>query len=159
MNAEVFRALVAQIHSSVAEIGGNIDFVRDELPVLTIPEAEQLRIVEVCEGFEGALYEVRKEIRNLEDKLGMHAGQEPFDPDIKNPDPLVTIGFIDRWLWTEIEAMHQTVLHLDRLSKDDHALGVAYLLVAESAANVLTAYSSVQVSLSRIRDALAHKGA
>jgi len=102
---------------------------------------------------------VRKEIRNLEDKLGMHAGEEPFDPEINNPDPLVTIGFINKWLGTEIEAMHQTVLHLDGLSKDDHALGGAYLLVAESAENILTAYSNVQVSLVRIREMLAHKGA
>ncbi len=159
MNSEAFRVAIGQLYSSAGEIAGNIANIRKELPSLTIPQAEKLRIGKVCEEFEGAVYDVRKEIRNLEDKLGMHPGEEPFDPDIKNPDPRATMGFIDRWLRTEIEAMHQTVLHLDGLSKADRALGGAYLLVAESAANILNGYSTVQDALSSIRAALEVKGA
>ena len=39
-------------------------------------------------------------------------------------------------------------MHLDRLSKNDGSLGGAYLLLAESAANVLAAYANVRASVS-----------
>ena len=159
MNTEAFRGPIGQLYSSLAEIAENIDYIRTELLPLNIPQGERLHIQRVCEGFKGAVYDVRKEIRNLEDKLGMHPGEDPFDPEIINPDPRVTMGFIEQWLRTEIEAMHQSVLHLDKLSKDDRALGGAYLLVGESATNILNAYSTVQESLSNIGAHLERKGA
>jgi hypothetical protein len=45
------------------------------------------------------------------------------------------------------------------LSKDKSGLGGAYLLVAESAANILNAYSTVQESLGTIGVHLERKGA
>ena len=75
MNSEAFRVAIGQLYSSAGEIAGNIANIRKELPSLTIPQAEKLRIGKVCEEFEGAVYDVRKEIRNLEDKLGMHPGE------------------------------------------------------------------------------------
>jgi len=159
VNSDAYHGPVGQLYSSIAKMAGNIDYIRNELPTLIIPQAEKLRIGQICEEFEGAVYDVRKEIRNLEDKLGMHPGEAPHDPDIKNPDPAVTMGFIDRWLRSEIEAMHQTVLHLDQLSKDDRALGGAYLLVSESAANILNAYSNLQESLGKFGALLERNGA
>ena len=154
MNAQVLRCHIDQLYSSIAEIAENINYIRNELPSLSISHTDQLRVDNLCEQFRSALYDVRKEIRNLEDKLGLRRSEDPFDSNINNSDPLVTMGFIERWLWTEIEVMHQSVLHLDKLSKDDHALGGAYLLVAESAANILNAYSTVRKSLGSIKASL-----
>lgn len=159
MNAEALQGQISRLYSSLAEIAGNIDYIRDELPRLAIPNVERLRVENACAKFAWTVYDVRKEIRNLEDKLGLHPGEEPFDPGIINPDPRVTMNFISDWLLTEIEAMHQTVVHLENLSKETAALGIVYILVTESATNILNAFSTVQDTLGSIGAHLERKGA
>jgi hypothetical protein len=158
MNTESFRGPIRQLYSSLSEITENIRYISNEMPKLTIPQSERSRIENVCANFESAIYDVRKEIRNLEDKLGMHPGEEPFESEL-NPDPRVTMRFIQQWLRTEIEAMHELVVHLENVSMDDHALGIPFLLVAGSAVNILGAYATIRLSLESIEASLERKGA
>ena len=148
---ETYTASVSELYQSLAEIAANVGFIQSELPACNLSDTQRSNIVEKCEGFVEAIYDVRKEIRNLEDKLGMHPGEPPFDPDIVNPDPLVTTGFIADWLMTEIMAMHETVVRLQEASKVSPDHGRAYLLVGESATNILRAYGNVQSVLATIK--------
>jgi hypothetical protein len=157
MSLEIYKASVAQLYASLGDIAANVAYIQDKLPDCNPPDIERSRIDQTCRDFDGAIYDVRKEIRNLEDKLGMRTGQPPFDPDIMNPDPRVTMGFISRWLWTEITAMHQTVLRLEEASKIAHGDGGAYLLVAESAVNIFHDYEKVREALDAIEAQLGPK--
>ena len=158
MSLAMYTASIAELYSSLADIAANVNYIQDELPVCDLSDAERSHIGKTCEEFEGAIYDVRKEIRNLEDKLGMHPGQPPFDPDIRNPDPQVTMGFIGDWLLTEIKAMHETVLRLQAASSVAPDHGRAYLLVGESATNILRAYANARQALDAIGAQLEQKG-
>lgn len=158
MNNKAFQDLIKKLYASLAEIAQNVDYILINLPSLTILHTERLNIERTCEEFKSAVYDVRKEIRNLEDKLGLHPDEDPFDPGINNPDPYVTMNFIDKWLCTRIYTMHQTVQHLEKLSMDTGASNSAYVLVAESAVNILNAYSAIKESLGSIGAELDRKG-
>ena len=149
-----FARLVADLHSLLEDIGANVSYIQKELPALKVSRVERKRIDESCTEFQDAIYDVGKEILNLEDKLGLHPGQEPFDPNITNPDPRVTMGFIASWLLAEIETMHQTVLRLDLAAAKAPTNGGVYLLVSESATNILRSYNKIKKILNAIHGQL-----
>lgn len=149
-----FAEPVSSLYASLSDVSANIQYIQKALPTVSINATERSQIVDLCDEFNSALYDVRKEVRNLEDKLGLHAGEPPFDPDIVNPDPKVTMGFIERWLWEPIELMHATVMRLKIASKADPKHGVAYLLIAESAVNILNAYSAIKDALATIESGI-----
>jgi len=154
MNVQSYADQVALLYTSIFDIAGNIRFIQRELPNLKLPDSERLHIRQTFDTFQYAVFDVQKEIGNLEDKLGMRPGQPPFDPDIKNPDPRVTMGFIADWLWSEIEDMLRTVSRLDAAARVSPDLGSAYLLVGESATNILHAYMKVKDALDAIAERL-----
>ena len=135
---------VSDLYSNLADIEANVRFVAEHLADLQIADSERSAIAELCEEFGGAIHDVRIEIRNLEDKLGMHPGEPPFDPDITNPDPRVTMRFISNWMWEPIKMMNTTIQQLQSSRSN------AYLLVAESGANVLNSFDAMRDSLDQI---------
>lgn len=154
INVQLYAVPVEELYASIADISANVSFIHNELPSFKLTVPEELYINQACEEFQSAISDARKEVRNLEDKLGMHPDQPPFDPNIKNPDPRVTMGFISNWLWNEIEVVHQIVKELERLSKTKQELDAVYILVSESATNILNAYIKLKKSLDFIAEKL-----
>lgn len=150
----LFTAEVQKLYASLREMAANLQYIRRESAHLEMPAALRTEISRGCEEFESALYDVRKEVRTLEDKLGMHPGEEPFDPDVVNPDPRANLGFILRWLQTELDALHEIVTRLDSTVKDDPSLGIVCVLVTESAANVHRSYTVISDAVRAIDAAL-----
>jgi len=132
----------------------NLTYIINELQTLTVAEGLKKEIILVCQTFTSTLYDVNKEIRNLEDKLGMHPDDEPFDSSIVNPDPKVTMGFIDQWIIREVQAMHKLVVKLQALAYLDRSLIGVKVLVMESATNILNAYKDINKELSFILEHL-----
>ena len=132
----------------------NLTYIINELQTLTVAEGLKNEIIVVCQTFTSTLYDVNKEIRNLEDKLGMHPDDEPFDSSIVNPDPKVTMGFIDQWIIREVQAMHKLVVKLQALAYLDRSLIGVKVLVMESATNILNAYKDINKELSFILEHL-----
>lgn len=94
---------ISDLYQLTSEIEAILNYILKEIRTLDAPKNLEDRVCSVCEEFENTLRDVKKEIRVLEDKLGMHPGEEPFDPGVVNPDPKVTIGLIDRWLRKSID--------------------------------------------------------
>jgi hypothetical protein len=154
---DTYASGISALHSALSEIDGNVGFIEKELPGLKLPDAERTYIGDTCRAFKSCIYDVRSEIWNLADKLGMNPGQAPNDPDIQNPDPRVTMGFIYDWLMVEIQGLHQTVSLLEKGAKQNTDLGSAYLLVAESAVNILQAFEKIKNALATIEGQLGSK--
>jgi hypothetical protein len=150
MNPQRFIAPISELYASVTAMAQNLTYIQEELSHWDISNTLKSEIVTVCQEFESALYDVRKEIRTLEDKLGMHPGEEPFDPGVVNPDPQVTLELIERWLAAETEAMHALVLKLGALAETDLEVMGVNVLVTESAANILLAQIQVKQALAAI---------
>src|SRR5688572_13156973 len=109
MNATIFTEPVLTLYRSLDDIATNLAYISRELPALTMGEGVRTAITGMCKEFDSALYDVRKEVRTLEDKLGMHPGEEPFDPDVVNTDPKVTLSLIETWLSRELEGLNTVV--------------------------------------------------
>ena len=147
MNATIFTKPVLTLYRSLDEIAANLAYIRRELPVLGTGDVVRAAITGMCDEFDSALYDVRKEVRTLEDKLGMHPGEEPFDTDVVNPDPKVTLFLIETWLSRELESLHTVVKELERGAEREQALGIIFVLMAESGANILKAFGKIRERL------------
>lgn len=139
---------ISDLYELTSEIEANLNYILKEIRTLDAPKNLEDRVCTVCEEFENTLRDVKKEIRVLEDKLGMHPGEEPFDPGVVNPDPKVTIGLIDLWLGKSIDQMHNLIKSLEG-SKDPDTITV-YVLCAESGANILNCYRQIKDNLDLI---------
>jgi hypothetical protein len=148
MNTSIFIQPISNLYQRNDVINRNLAYIQKELPTLSIPAEIRDEISTVCDKFQWTLSDVRKEIRSLEDKLGMHPGEKPFDPHSVNPDPQVTIGFIQRWILEELQTLHELVQKLDKLAEQDsQSYDLVGLLVRESATNILKAYLGTQNDL------------
>jgi hypothetical protein len=155
MNAElsVFIQSISALYRGNQAIVRNLAYIQTELPELALPGELSGEIAELCEDFLSAAYDVNTEIRNLEDKLGMHPGEEPYDPNIVNPDPRVTMGFIERWTGTEVHKLDALVRKVWALADQDApAYGLVNMLLTESAGNILQAYHAMKADLARIAE-------
>lgn len=150
MSVDVFNEQIPKLYANLYEMSANIDFIQRELPRCHAPEEIARNISSVCHEFEGALHDVRKEVRTLEDKLGLHPGEEPFDPGVTNSDPRVTMTFIREWLLAEIERLHETVTQLQGDPSANAIHGSVYVLVSESATNILGLFSAIHDALEAI---------
>jgi hypothetical protein len=94
------------IDRSLAEIRGQAAWMLRELDQRP-PSGSQKAYAQVREVVtklhDTATYDVATEVLNLRDKLGRGIPGQPHDPDIVNPDPFVTAGFIDRWLGEDVQ--------------------------------------------------------
>jgi hypothetical protein len=131
------------------ELGSNASYMRGELENLGCSSDRKARIEHLCVELEGLAYDLRAEVYNLQDKLGLRPGEEPWDPDIANPDPRVTLGFFRDWPGAVFEEMNDLV---QTLNKDGEKEGSSlhFMLVAESGANMLNAHKDVLDAIERI---------
>ena len=136
----------------------NVAYLRRELPNVTLPAEDKARLEWVLDEFDSLLYDLRNEAHNLEDKLGMHPGEAPNDPGLVNPDPRVALGFLREWPMKAFHGLHAVAQGLNATAQEDPGVGPAFVLVAESAANMLNAYSGLQNVLGRIETGLAAAG-
>lgn len=88
---------VGVIWSSLQEMQSNVIYMRREEAGLALADEPRAALGQVLDELDGLLHDLRTEARNLEDKLGMHPGEPPNDPDIRNHDPRVTMAFLREW--------------------------------------------------------------
>lgn len=150
MAPDTYAAPISELHKSISAMLHNLAFIERELPTLELADDLRDEIVAVCQRFKWTLRDIRKEIYTLEDKLGMHPGREPFDPNVVNPDPKPTMSLIERWLTEEAQAMDTLVRKLWALVEEDEGLSTVSVLVTESAANILNARTRIKEALSSI---------
>lgn len=154
MNASIFSQPIANLYRGNETMNRNLAYIQKELPSLAIPADLREEISTRCNTFQWTLSDLRKEIRTLEDKLGMHPGEEPFDPGV-NPDPRVTMGLIERWTAEELSGLRGLVEKLDRLAEQDPpAYDLVRLLVKESAIHIFKAFFGIREDLKFIGERL-----
>ncbi|MGH8616918.1 MAG: hypothetical protein ACREUW_04455 [Burkholderiales bacterium] len=142
---------LALLKAGLDEISANVEYVLEELPRIRTsiggPVADDAG--KVFTDFRGCVYDVRSAIIDLWDELGLGVPGHPSDPGIANPDPRLGLGFIRDALHAEFEKLHALVQRLDA-GKGDLGVGLAYMLVAESAANMLKAFLGIVTTLEEL---------
>ena len=107
-------------------------YMERELPNVCMDGSVRATAAELCSQLISTKHDIFHELFEL-DKL-LSAGAP--DDQIKS-----AITLIIRWLWDDICLMHELVTSLDAAAKKDPAYGSAYILVAESAVNILNPFN------------------
>jgi|GEM_PF-1418623 len=131
---EEARATSQSIHGFMASAGAcansmleNVTYIEKELGSLDIPEPIRVAILEVCSSLNGTKHDVVHELGELSDLLGSSTSE--VIPD--------RVRRIMAWLSEDVSKLHGLVKSLEALTSEDKRMGIAYLLVAESATNIL----------------------
>jgi hypothetical protein len=142
---------IANLYRCNDTMGQNVTYVLKELLRLPLPDELRNEIETAFKKLGSALYDTRKEIRNLENNLGLHPGEEPFDEAIANPDPQVTMGLIRRWVDDQAVNLDKLVRKLWALSaQESNKYVLVNALVTESVRNILEAQSDARRELDRL---------
>lgn len=157
IDGQLGGAKIQALHAALGDISDNVEFMLGELPKIAATKSLLDRTNGVCMAFRGTVMEVRSEILNLEDKLGLRPDKAPHDPDMQNSDPRVTLRFITGWFSEDLRSLHALVEELrgagDTETKDGTE-GLLTLLVTESATNILKAAGSIVESVDELLEAV-----
>ena len=122
------------VHEFMARAGAcaqtmleNATYIEKELDTLDIPEPIREDIREICTSLNGTKHDVVHELGELSDLLDSSSSQ--LVPD--------RVRRVMSWLSEDVRKLHGLVKLLEALTKEDKRIGIAYLLVAESATNIL----------------------
>jgi hypothetical protein len=85
----------------------------------------------------------------------MHRNEKPFDSATARENPKVTMSYIQDWLKAELPLHDSTVRRLESLAGTDlQTYGLVFLLVSESATNILQSCEAVWGALDAIHSTL-----
>lgn len=124
----------------------NASFMEKELPSVALSEHLRLAIENVCSSLIGTKHDIVTELGELRDLVEANASA-----DVKS-----RIERILRWLEEELPKLDAVVTSLEAAKAADGAAGTAYVLVAESAVNVIRKFVVVSDAEAAYRDSLGH---
>lgn len=125
-----FREAAARCAATMHE---SATFIRRELPNVRTSAPNADAVKNVCEFLAGTCFDIRTELFELAE-LVADGTMEAVPTRVER---------IHRWLGEGLPECDRVVMLLDDAMREDPNLGGAYVLVAESIANVLVAYGDV----------------
>lgn len=121
----------------------NASYIQQELVNACLSDDLRTQTTQLCSDFINTKYDIFSELSEIDDIL-----------DSPNPEPVVLSSYIERivkWLSDDMSKMHELITALEDVSKLQPDYRLAYVLVAESATNILQAFNSVQAAVNRIQ--------
>lgn len=118
-------------------------FIQKELVNVRIDADLKEQLERICTQMIATKHDVVHEIFEIAEALD--SGTEPSEIQSR-------ISNITSWIVEDIKDLHQIVMALDATSKEDRGCSLAYMLVSESATNVLHAFSIVMESANSLQN-------
>jgi hypothetical protein len=113
----------------------NAAYIQRELPKLELPEPINTKIQAMCDSLIGTKHDVMTELFELADETQTDASNAPEK-----------VQRIVQWLSEPIGEMHQLVTDLQASLGTNSQLFATFLLVAESATNILNAFNAASLA-------------
>jgi hypothetical protein len=113
----------------------NATYIEAQLPMVELPDGIGAKIQTLCASLIGTKHDVMTECFELKEKAGTASIASGLEP---------RVGRIMRWMAAPIEEMHQVVGELQAASDTDPRWTLGFLLVAESATNILNAFNDAK---------------
>ena len=117
----------------------NVMYIQKELPALDLAEAQRSAIVQICSTLVGTKHDVVSELFDLQDIEGA-AGPDVIQKRIER---------IVQMVIEDLTQLHEVVQSLESAIASDRRVGLAYLLVAESATNMLRSFVEMRDAADR----------
>ena len=115
----------------------NAAYIQKEQANVRISDEMCRKISELCSSMIGTKHDVINELFELDDLLAQGATTSRI---------LQKIDMIIRWMVNDIRPLHSIVMTLQNESEQDNTFARAYLLVAESAVNILQAIAQTSMT-------------
>ena len=124
----------------------NAVYIQKELPNVRMSDALRERTAGLCTDLIGTQHDLIHEIFELDEVL---------EKDASNAEVLRRIERMAQWAWDDALKMHEIVKALEAESGKDVMKVAAYLLVSESAVNILKPLKQMRRSVEQLKAALA----
>ncbi len=118
------------------------NYIQGELDNVRMNDTLRAQTEQVCTALVGTKHDIISELLELDEFLGSETSVSLICSRVNR---------IVQWFRDDITRMHQLVLALKSASKQDPACRGAYILVAESATNVLNAFNRTKTATDSLR--------
>lgn len=132
MNESTVHSVMTEARNCALVMLESADYIQRELANVRINDELRAQTEQVCTALVGTKHDIFSELFELDELLSSEASTSVI---------LSRVNRIVQWLRDDITRMHQLVMALESASKQDPACGLAYVLVAESATNMLNAFN------------------
>jgi len=134
MNTDLVLSFLSQARQCAMAMLDNGAYIESELPNVELPKGLHAKAKQVCSDLIGTKHDVIHEIFDIDDLLETL----PQDDDAISS----RIQRIVDWLSEPIREMHELVQELQSASRNDHKYGLTFVLITESATNILNAFNA-----------------
>ncbi len=124
----------AQAHACALEMKLNADYVLRELANVTLPAELAARVEAVWGEISGTGHDVASELFELDEVTDEGAIAD-------------RLARLQRWIHDDLAKLHEVIQAVDAAAKADSAVQGAFILVAESATNILNPFNRLNEAL------------
>jgi len=141
VNVVAVRAVIAAARACAMAMLQNANFIQTELPKVEMPDALRARTEQVCSGLIGTKHDVVSELFELEELLGT----QDTETDVGT-----RVNRIVTWMGLDMVQLHELVSALHAATRENRDHGAAFALVAESGANIMSAFNTTAEAAGKI---------
>ncbi len=118
-------------------------YIEQELPNVPMDERVRVKVSELCAELIGTKHDVIHELAELAELVSKGAEEQQV---------MSALERIIRWLWDDIREMHDVVMLLRAAADSDPAYNLGFILVSESAVNVLGPFTRAKEAVNSLGD-------
>jgi hypothetical protein len=126
------REVLTALHSCAMVMLESAIYIQKELPNVLMDDLLRAQTEQICSTLVGTKHDVISDLFELDELLASKPQKSAI---------VSRVDRLERWLWEDISKMHVIVTALNSASTQDPKRGSAYLLVAESATNILNSFN------------------
>ena len=115
----------------------NASYMQRELPNVPIDDSLRRAAEDMCSQLVGTKHDITTEIDELDELLERQPSREEVARYVER---------IVRWLRDDMAQMHEVVTALDAAAQRDATYTRAFVLISESAANILSAFNETRAA-------------
>lgn len=141
VNVEAVHAVMAAARECAMQMFQNAMFIQGELPGVEMPDELRARTERVCSGLISTKHDLISELAELDELLGTGDSETDVGSRVKR---IVT------WMGLDIMQIHELVSALHAASRENPDYGAAFTLVAESGANIMSAFSATAETANKV---------
>jgi hypothetical protein len=128
MKTDPINRFLMEARACAMQMMQNGAYIQEELPSLTMPDALRQSLQELCANLISTKHDIIHEIHEADDLLKSDPDSGLLDLNLTN---------IRNWILESVGEMNQGVEAIQRAVTEGQADGILFMLVAESAMNVL----------------------
>lgn len=137
MNELAIQAIMTEAHNCALVMLESANYIQSELANVRMDNALRVHMEQVCTTLIGTKHDIFSELFELDELLD----SQPSASVIR-----LRVDRIVQWLWDDIIRMHELVKALELAKKHDPACELAYVLVIESATNIINAFNRTKAA-------------